>query len=87
VGRRPRWEFTADAATIGSGRGQVSGQLVVRQPVPVEWQATFALRTDGAYDAEARATIDRLEAGISAPRLLVGRKVAVQLRLVFIPIS
>ncbi len=82
----PTWSFTSDAVARDGGSWQVTGTLTVRRqcPVVLAVAAPQAL-PDGALRVRATTVLDRREAGVRAPGVLVGRAVEVELDVVLVP--
>lgn len=84
VAEHPSWTFTAQRATGNGGTWQVPGTLNVRTACPLTWTAQVRGLQDGMLRATATARLDRLDAGVRAPRVLVGRQVDLRLDLVLV---
>lgn len=83
VEQTPTWAFVADGAEPDGDGWQVTGVLTVRQPCPVVVRVSPAhALPDGSVRLRATTSLDRRDAGVRAPRLLVGRRVEVELDVV-----
>ncbi len=80
----PVLRVTAGAARLdGPGRWLVASELTMKgHSFPLDILAELADLTDGQAHLHATATLDRREAGITVPRLLVGPSVAVVINAV-----
>jgi polyisoprenoid-binding protein YceI len=81
----PTWSFTTDEVTTDGAGWRVAGTLVVRRPCPVVLAvAAPQALPDGALRVRATTVLDRRDAGVRAPRVLVGRSVEVELDVVLV---
>ena len=80
VEQAPTWSFVSDGVAPDGEGWRVSGLLTVRRPCPVVLQVAPAEHLpDGGLRVRATTSLDRRDAGVRAPRVLVGRRVAVEL--------
>ena len=81
----PTWSFATDGVARDGEGWQVSGTLTVRRPCPVVLAvAAPQALPDGALRVRATTVLDRRDAGVRAPRVLVGRSVEVELDVVLV---
>ena len=90
VGTDRVWTFRGGAAGDGAAPGiggtlRIAGTLRVRRECAVVWAGVLRREGDGAVRVSATTRLDRRDAGVSAPRVLVGREVDVTLDLLFRP--
>ena len=87
VDRAPTWSFVSqDVAQDGEG-WRVPGVLTVRRTCPVVLAVEAAAPLpDGGLRVRATTSLDRRDAGVRAPRALVGRRVEVELEVVLRPV-
>ena len=80
VEQAPTWSFVSDGVAPDGEGWRVSGVLTVRRPCPVVLHVGPAEHLpDGGLRVHATTSLDRRDAGVRAPRVLVGRRVAVEL--------
>jgi polyisoprenoid-binding protein YceI len=85
TGRHPRLTFTGTPLPAADG-WQIPGRLTGRAPADVTLLAHIdATAPSGEITVRAVCTFDRRDLGIRAPRLLIGRYVAVAIEAVFVP--
>ena len=86
VERTPTWSFVSQGVAQDGEGWRVTGVLTVRRPcsvvLAVEDTAPLA---DGGLRVRATTSLDRRDAGVRAPRVLVGRRVQVELDVVLRP--
>ena len=76
----PTWSFVSDGVVPDGEGWQVTGVLTVRRSLPVVLSVGPALPLpDGGLRVRATTCLDRRDAGITAPQVLVGRHVEVHL--------
>lgn len=85
VANRDRWTFTADQVDRTARGWTVRGTFTARTTCRLDLDVAQQSTGSGSRYVTATATLDRREAGIRAPRFLVGRKVHVELRLGLVP--
>ena len=83
VEQTPTWSFAAGPAEPHDDGWRVTGVLTVRRPcdVVLAVEPVVAL-PGGGLRVRATARLDRRDAGVRAPRALVGREVEVELDVV-----
>lgn len=82
----PTWSFVSEAVTVDGDGWLVTGVLTVRRPCPVQVRVAAAQPLpDGGLRVRATTSLDRRDAGVRAPRVLVGRHVDVALDVVLRP--
>ena len=85
TGRHPRLSFTGSPVQRADG-WQVPGRLTGRATTDVTLDAHILDRSDsGELTVRAACTLDRRKLGVRAPRLLIGRYVAVRIEAAFAP--
>jgi polyisoprenoid-binding protein YceI len=83
VEQAPTWSFVSVGVEPDGEGWRVTGVLTVRRPCPVVLAVEPAAPLpDGGLRVRARTTLDRRDAGVQAPRVLVGRRVEVELDVV-----
>ena len=83
VEQAPTWSFVSDGVEHDGERWRVTGVLTVRRACPVVLAVEPAEpMPDGGLRVRATTSLDRRDAGVRAPRALVGRRVAVELDVV-----
>lgn len=85
TGDFPGMSFTADSIAATDAGWQVTGCLAARgrETTVVLTAASAEQSADGAIHIDATADFDRRSLGVTAPRVLVGRRVAVAIEAVF----
>ena len=79
----PTWSFEADGGEQDGDGWRVTGLLTVRRPCAVVLSVGPAVpMPDGDLRVRATTSLDRRDAGVRAPRVLVGRHVEVELDVV-----
>ena len=85
VDQAPTWSFAAGPAEQDGDGWRVSGVLTVRRPCDVVLSvAPVVPLPDGGLRVRATTRLDRRDAGVHAPRVLVGRQVEVELDVVLV---
>ena len=80
VERTPTWSFVSDRVEQDGEGWRVTGVLTVRRPCTVVLSVGPAEPlADGGLRVRATTSLDRRDAGVQAPRVLVGRRVEVEL--------
>lgn len=83
VEQAPTWSFVADRAEPDGDGWRVTGVLTVRRPCTVVLSVEPVVPLpDGGVRVRATTSLDRGEAGVRAPRALIGRRVDVELDVV-----
>ena len=83
VGQAPTWSFVSDGVEPDGEGWRVTGVLTVRRACPVVLLVgPPEPLPDGGLRVRATTSLDRRDAGVQAPRLLVGRRVEVELDVV-----
>ncbi len=83
VEQAPTWSFEADGVEQDGDGWRVTGVLTVRRPCRVVLSVgPVQPLQDGALRVRATTSLDRRDAGVRAPRVLVGRRVEVELDVV-----
>lgn len=83
VAQVPTWSFDGGPAEPDGDGWRVSGVLTVRRPCDVVLSVGAAVPLpDGGLRLRATTSLDRRDAGVRAPRALVGRQVEVELEVV-----
>ncbi len=83
VAQAPTWSFVSDGVEQDGDGWRVTGVLTVRRPCPVVLSVgPVEALPDGALRVRATTSLDRRDAGVRAPRVLVGRRVEVELDVV-----
>ena len=83
VERTPTWSFVSDGVQRDGEGWRVTGVLTVRRPCPVVLSVgPPEVLADGGLRVRATTSLDRRDAGVQAPRVLVGRRVEVELDVV-----
>lgn len=86
VEQAPTWSFSADGAARDGDGWRVPGVLTVRRPCALVLAVGPVVELpDGSLRVRATTSLDRRAAGVSAPRVLVGRRVLVELDVVLRP--
>ena len=82
----PTWLFVSEAVEPAAAGWRVTGRLTVRRPCTVVLDvAPPEPLEDGSLRVRATTTLDRRDAGVRAPRVLIGRRVEVELDAVLRP--
>jgi polyisoprenoid-binding protein YceI len=82
----PTWRFESEAVEAQAAGFRVTGRLTVRRACPVVLEvAPPEPQADGGLRVRATTSLDRRDAGVRAPRVLVGRRVEVELDVVLRP--
>ena len=82
----PTWLFVSEAVEPDGAGWRVTGRLTVRRPCTVVLDvAPPEQLADGSLRVRATTSLDRRDAGVRAPRVLVGRRVEVELDAVLRP--
>lgn len=85
VDRTPTWTFTAGPAEQDGDGWHVRGVLTVRRPCDVVLSVEPGVQLpDGGLRVRATTHLDRRDAGVRAPRVLVDRQVEVELDVVLV---
>ena len=83
VEQAPTWSFVSDGVEPDGEGWRVTGVLTVRRACPVVLSVGRpAALPDGGLRVRATTSLDRRDAGVQAPRLLIGRRVEVVLEVV-----
>ena len=86
VEQAPTWSFVSDGVEQDGEGWRVAGVLTVRRPCAVVLAVEAAAPLpDGGLRVRATTSLDRRDAGVRAPRVLVGRRVEVELDVVLRP--
>ena len=86
VEQTPSWTFVSQGVEQDGEGWRVTGVLTVRRACPVVLSVgPAAPLPDGGLRVRATTSLDRRDAGVRAPRVLIGRRVEVELDVVLRP--
>jgi polyisoprenoid-binding protein YceI len=85
VEQTPTWRFASDGVERDGEAWRVTGVLTVRRSCPVVLSVGPAVpRPDGGLRVRATTSLDRRDAGVVAPRVLIGCRIDVELDVVLL---
>jgi polyisoprenoid-binding protein YceI len=83
VATAPTWTFESREVRRDGDEWHVTGRLTVRDSCDVTWRVSGVEDVaPGVVRVSATASLDRRDAGVRAPRVLIGQQVDVELQVV-----